>query len=322
MESQIINCPNCKQATAAKASLAGKSVRCPHCRSIFQVPQKEVKAVKEDVDDSLPTISVGEKSYSSSAMKKKPGVPIWVTASAFGLLMVLVVWNGAYLQNAFRSFTGLGMVDVSGEVFFTTKAGSVAKGAGLEVYMSPMNPTSKRDFVATLAKRASLKNEMDKLLSKSGLPEIDGGENIDDFLKRRDRLYDQFRAKNPRYGEALREAKYLEEQAQKILTDGMITMQTNSEGKFRAAIPPGDYVLWTSTNVYGEEAFIWCMTVKVENSTQFIYANDEHIISTKHYSSDTTSLAFLRMGKPMPNDVQLKASMFSQLTEKFTISLK
>lgn len=314
MESQIINCPNCKQATAAKASLAGKSVRCPHCRRIFQVPQKEVKAVKEEVDDSLPTISVGEKSSSSSAMKKKPGVPIWVTAGAFSLLMVLVVWNGAYLQNAFRSFTGLGMVDVSGEVFFTTKAGIVAKGAGLEVYMSPMNPTSKRDFVATLAKRASLKNEMDKLLSKSGLLEI-GGERID-------RLYDQFRAKNPRYGEALREAKYLEEQAQKILTDGMITMQTNSEGKFRAAIPPGDYVLWTSTNVYGEEAFIWCMTVKVENSTQFIYANDEHIISTRHYSSDTTRLAYLRMGKPMPNDEQLKTSMFSQLTEKFTSSLK
>lgn len=39
-----ITCPSCGKTASARANMAGKSVKCPHCRTTFTVPQPAITA--------------------------------------------------------------------------------------------------------------------------------------------------------------------------------------------------------------------------------------------------------------------------------------
>lgn len=313
MDSQIINCPHCKQATAAKASLAEKLVRCPHCGNIFQIPQAEVKPIRESANDSLPIISINPGSTASQASKSESSVISWVVPVSFAVVMAIAVWNGKYLQYVVSSVTGLGGTSVSGELSFTTKVGTGEKGAGQKVYISPMNNASKKEFVELMTKRTPLKEESLELFLKAS-SEVDVSYHHPDYMNALDRA----QAKYHRLAEVRRESDRLKKQAIEILTDGLIVSQADSEGKFWAVLPPGDYVLWTNERLVGEELFVWCRTFKVENNAQTLLANDGHIIVEPRVKFTPSSYRVLIKDSPKTN--WLMDGILTQLAEEFANS--
>jgi hypothetical protein len=163
---------------------------------------------------------------------------------------------------------------VSGELFVTTKAGDVKKGAGQKVYFTPITPEFEKSVSALLAKVDEHKADSHRIVEdgwkKYGLKELNPlSWEYEQRLLAFDREY------QPHLSKVNDEFKGTMRLAMVVLTKDSSDVVADGEGKFKLNLPVGKYVLWTHWRSLAHQEFAWCKVVEIRDAPlNLIFSED------------------------------------------------
>ncbi len=170
---------------------------------------------------------------------------------------------------------------VSGELFATTQGGDVKKAAGLGVSFTPVTVEFRMKLAEIHKRWHDHTNERDTALQAWELknPQPDARDfnlrsqelfaKTDEWSKSREVALEKFM---PRQYAISKEAKDF------LLMLTQHTTTTNSDGKFRIEVEPGNYIMLSAPVSIGLDKLVWCKALKAENAELALSLNQESAV--------------------------------------------
>lgn len=174
------------------------------------------------------------------------------------------------------------LIEVTGELFVTTRSGDVKKAAGQKVHVVPLTPEWKDKVTALHDKGEQLVAEYERVWDESFAKHhakydpmslaLGGGPEAIAASKARDKEYgpvlDRLRA----------EVKGVEDAALVVvLPEGTRSIAADGDGKFRLELPSGEYVLWAGPRSMGKQMWYWCRRVSVRDSSMNLVLSEDSV---------------------------------------------